>query len=169
MSKTTGCTLRHHRASAPIAILVVTYALVGVFAPSAASAVGTNENYGYSCCGGGFGTVNYHPGETIKVDWIRTSLRSSGAPAKTVNLSVSASGPFPTIAAAKKAFSSSHPAVGRTNFAAPTLHVSDKKGEFPVSLLHVPLSAEKGFYELTIKIVKGKNSSGGGAIFTVRP
>jgi len=167
MPRTTGCTLRHLRFTTLITMLVTTFALVGVFAPSAAG--GTSEIYGYSCCGGGFGTVNYHPGETIKVDWIRTSLRSSGAPAKTIDLSVSASGPFPTVAAAKKAFSSSPLVVGRTNFAAPTLHVSDEKAEFPVSLLHVPPSAKKGFYELTIKIVKGKNSTGGGAIFTVRP
>jgi hypothetical protein len=161
--------LHHLRVTTLIAILVANLALIGTFAPSAQSAQGTKEIYGYSCCSGGFGTVNYHPGETIKLDWIRSSLRSSAAPAKTVVLSASASGPFPTVAAAKKAFSGSHPTLGRTNFPATTLHVSDEKAERPVSLLHVPPSARTGFYELTIKIVKGKNSSGGGAIFAVKP
>ena len=169
MHRTTGCTLHHLRYTTLIAILVASLILIGIVALPAQSAQGANEIYGYSCCGGGFGTVNYHPGETIKLDWITTPVRSSGAPAKTVVLSASASGPFPTIAAAKKAISDSHPASGRTIFAATTLHVSDQKAERPVSLLHVPPSATKGFYELTIKIVKGKNSAGGGLIFTVKP
>lgn len=166
MPKLVGLTLHHLRVTTMIAFLMANLALIGIFAPSVASA---QEIYGYSCCGGGFGTVNYHPSEIIKIDWIRTALRSSGAPAKMVVLSASASGPFPTIAAAKKAFSSSHPVLGRTVFSANTLKVSDEKIESPVSLLHVPPSAGKGFYALTIKIVKGKNSSGGGLVFTVRP
>ena len=169
MPKPAGSTMHHFRVTTLIAFLVANLALIGIFAPSVASAQGTKEIYSYSCCGGGFGTVNYHPGEIIKIDWIRTALRSSGAPAKMVVLSVSASGPFPTIAAVKKAFSRSHPVLGRTVFSATTLQVSDEKIESPVSLLHVPPSAGRGFYELTIKIVKGKNSSGGGAIFSVRP
>jgi hypothetical protein len=164
--KAAGSTLHLLRVTTLIAFLVGNLSLIGIVTPSVASA---QEIYGYSCCGGGFGTVNYHPGEIIKIDWIRTALRTSGAPAKTVSLSVSASGPFPTIAAAKKAFSRSHPVLGRTVFSAPTLQVSDEKIESPVSLLHVPPSAGKGFYELTTKFVKGKNSSEGGAIFTVKP
>jgi hypothetical protein len=147
--------LHHLRYTTLIAILVANLTLIGIVALPAQSALGANEIYGYSCCGGGFGTVNYHPGEIIKLDWKTTPVRSSGAPAKTVVLSASASGPFPTIAAAKKAISD--------------FHVSDQKAERPVSLLHVPPSATKGFYELTIKIVKGKNSAGGGLIFTVKP
>jgi hypothetical protein len=157
------------KVSTLIAILVANLALFGSVALFTQSAQGANEIYGYSCCSGGFGTVNYHPGETVKLDWITTPVRSSGAPAKTVDLSATASGPFPTVAAAKKAISDHHPTSGRTTFAASTLHVSDQKAASPVSLLHVPLSAKKGFYELTIKIVKGKNSAGGGLIFTVKP
>jgi hypothetical protein len=159
-------TLHHLRVATLIAFLVANLALIGLFAPSVASA---SEIYGYSCCGGAFGTVNYHPGEIINIDWISKAVRSSGAPAKTVDLSASAFGPYPTIAAAQKAFTGSHPVVGRTVFSATTLRVSDEKKESPVSLLHVPPGAGKGFYALTIKIVKGKNSSGGGLVFTVKP
>jgi hypothetical protein len=166
MPKRVSSTPHHLRFTTMIAFLVANLALVGIIAPSVASA---QEIYGYSCCGGGFGTVNYHPGEIIKIDWIGSAVRSSGAPAKMVALSASASGPFPTIAAAKKAFSVSHPVLGRTVFSANTLQVSDEKIESPVSLLHVPPSARKGFYALTIKIVKGKHSSGGGLVFTVKP
>src|SRR5665213_1003679 len=112
MPRTTGWTLLQLRDTTLIAILIANLALIGIFAPSAQAASSTKEIYSYSCCGGGFGTVNYHPGEIIKFDWIRTALRSSGAPAKMVVLSVSASGPFPTIAAVKKAFSRSHPVLG---------------------------------------------------------
>lgn len=169
MTRTFGRTLQHLRDSTMIAILVSNLVLVGVVALPAQSAQGANEIYSFSCCGGGFGTVNYHPGETIKVDWITTPVRSSGAPSKTVTLSASAAGPFPTIAAAKKAIGNAHPAPGRTIFAATTLHVSDEKSASPVALLHVPPGAAKGFYDLNFKIVKGKNSASGGLIFTVKP
>ena len=169
MTRTLGRRLHHLRDSTLIAILVTNLALFGIVALPAQSAQGANEIYGFSCCGGGFGTVNYHPGQTIKLDWITTPVRSSGAPAKFVTLSASAAGPFATIAAAKKAIAKAHPAPGRTIFAATTLHVSDEKSASPVSLLHVPPSATKGFYELTFKIVKGKNSASGGLIFTVKP
>jgi hypothetical protein len=161
-----GSTLHHLRVATLIGFLVANLALVGIFAPSVASAA---EIYGFSCCGGGFGTVNYHPGETITIDWTQIAVRTSGAAPKTVDLSAKASGPFPTIAAAKEAITGSHPVLGRTVFSTTTLQVSDEKKGSPVSQLHVPASAGKGFYALVIKIVKGKNSSGGGLVFTVKP
>ena len=169
MSRTLGRTLDHLRDSTLIVILISSLALFGVVALPAHVAQGANEIYSFSCCGGGFGTVNYHPGEVIKVDWITTPARSSGAPAKMVTLSASAAGPFASVAAAKKAIGNAHPAPGRTIFAATTLHVSDEKSASPVALLHVPPSAAQGFYEFTFKVVKGKNSASGGFIFSVRP
>jgi hypothetical protein len=166
MAKRDGFTLRQLRVATLIAFLVANLSLVGLFAPSATAA---QEVYGFSCCGGGFGTVNYHPGETIKVDWIQTALRLTGAPAKKIALSASASGPFVTIAAAKKALTGTHPVVGRTVFSATTLHVSDEKKASPVALLHVPPNAGRGFYALAFKIVKGKATGSGGLIFTVLP
>jgi predicted RNA binding protein YcfA (HicA-like mRNA interferase family) len=138
-----------------IAFLVANLALIGIFVPSVASAGGLNEIYGYSCCGGGFDTVNYHPGETLKVDWIRTALRKSVASSTTIDLSVTSSGPFTTIVAAEKAYKGSHPVLGRTKFSATTLQVSDEKIESPVSLLQVPASAGTGFYELTSRKLRG--------------
>jgi len=169
MPRTTRPTVRCFRVIALSAILVANLALIGIFTPSEASASGLKEIYGFSCCSGGFGTVNYHPGETLHVDWISTALRSSAAPAVTVVLSANASGPFPTLAAAKKALPNSHQVLGRTKFSAPSLRVSDEKAEKPVSLLHVPPSAGTGFYELTLKVVKGKNSKHFGLIFTIEP
>jgi hypothetical protein len=166
MPKLKGSTVRHIRVATVFAFLVANLTLVGVFAPSATAA---QEVYGFSCCGGGFGTVNYHPGETIKVDWIQTAIRLTGAPAIKDTLSAHASGPFPTITAAKKALTGSHPVVGRTVFSATTLHVSDEKKASPVALLKVPSNAATGFYAFTFKIVKGKATGGGGLIFTVLP
>jgi hypothetical protein len=169
MPKLAGCTWRRFRITTLIGFLVANLALMGIFAPSDASAGGLKEIYGYSCCAGGFGTVNYHPGEILKVDWIRTALRKSDASPTTIDLSMTASGPFPTIAAAKKAYTGSHVVLGRTVFSATTLHVSDEKTANPVSVLHVPPSAGTGFYDLATKRVKGKNSSGGELIFSVEP
>lgn len=159
--------LRHPRIATLIAILVMNLA-VTVVAPSAQSAQGMKEIYGYSCCTG-FGTVNYHPGESVKLDWKSTALRSSDAAAKTLTLSVSASGPFPTVAAANKAFTSHHSNAGGTKFAAPSTHVSDEKPESPAVPLHIPANAAKGFYLLTTLVVKGANTSRGGLIFSVEP
>jgi hypothetical protein len=169
MPKMTGPTSHHRWVETLIALLVANLTLIGVVAPSVASASGLKEIYGYSCCAGGFGTVNYHPGETLNVEWISTALRKSDASPVTIDLSVSASGPFSTIAALKKAFAGSHPALGRTNFSATTLHVSDEKKGSPVSVLHVPANAGKGYYEITVKRVKGSNSSGGGLIISILP
>jgi hypothetical protein len=159
-------TLHRLRVTTLIAFLVANLSLVGLFAASATAA---QEVYGFSCCGGGFGTVNYHPGETIKVDWKQTALRLTGAPAIKVALSASASGPFPTIAAAQRALTGTHPVVGRIVFAATTLHVSDEKKASPVALLHVPPNAGTGFYAFAFKILKGKATGSGGLIFSVRP
>jgi hypothetical protein len=87
----------------------------------------------------------------------------------TVVLSAIASGPFPSLAAAKKALPNSHQGLGRTIFSAPSLHVSDQKAEKPVSLLHVAHSAGTGFYELTLRVVKEKNSKHFVLIFTILP
>jgi hypothetical protein len=160
---------RRFRVTTLIAVLVANLVLIGIVGPSGASAGGLKEIYGYSCCGGGFGTVNYHPGETLKVEWIRNALRKSDASPTTIDLSVMASGPFPTIAAVKKDFTGSHPVLGRTVFSAITLHVSDEKKVSPVSLLHVPVNAGTGYYEVTTKRVKGKDSSGGGLIIGIEP
>jgi len=169
MPKLTGSTLRHFRVPTMVAVLVANLALLGIFSPSDASAGGLKEIYGYSCCGDGFGTVSYHSGEILKVDWIRSALRKSDASPTTIDLSLVASGPFPTIAALKKNFTRSHPVLGRTVFSATTLHVSDEKIASPVSVLHVPANAGAGYYELTIKKVKGSASSGGGLIFSITP
>jgi hypothetical protein len=160
-------TARPRWAATLMAFLVANLMFLGLFAPSVASAGGLKEIYGYSCCGGGFGTVNYHPGETLKVAWIRNALRKSDASPTTIELSMSASGPFPTIAAAQKVFTGSHPVLGRTKFSATTLNVSDEKIASPVSVLHVPANAGTGYYELTTKRVKGSASSTGGLVFGV--
>lgn len=166
MPTSSGHVVYRFRGATSIAFLVACLALVGVVTPSVASAQGTKEIYGFACCGGGFGTVNYHPGESVKVDWVKKGLRT-GSLSKTVVLSATASGPFATIAAVKTAITKGHS--GKTVFKATTLHVSDQITTTPVSLLHIPPNAAKGFYEFTFKIVKGSATGGGSLIFTVLP
>jgi hypothetical protein len=168
MPRTTGSAAHHLRVATLIAIVIANLALLGTMAQFVASAQGTKEVYTFSCCTGGFGTVNYHLSETVRLDWKTTPKRSTVGPARTVVLSASASGPFPTVGAADKAFKSAHPS-GRTNFAAASLDASDEKGTGPVSLLHIPASAGARFSLLTTKVVKGRASSLGGSIFSVRP
>jgi len=66
MPKPVSSTSYHIRITTLIAVLAANLALFGFFTPSDASAAGLKEIYGYSCCAGGFGTVNYHPGEISK-------------------------------------------------------------------------------------------------------
>jgi len=167
MTTTNRSPLRHLRATTVITFLVASLSIIAI-APSAQSATKLKTIYGYSCCTG-FGTVNYHPGESIKLVWKSSALRSSDAAAKTLTLTASASGPFATIAAANKAFTQSHSNAGRTRFAASPTHVSDEKAESPIMLLHIPANAAKGFYLLTTIVVKGSNTSRGGLIFNVIP
>ena len=166
MSQSSHSPIRRLRMTSLIAILAANVALVAIAAPAAQSATKLKEIYGYSCCTG-FGTVNYHAGESVKLDWKSIALRSSGAAAKTLTLSASASGPFLTVAAANKAFTTGHSNSGRTNFAATSTHVSDEKAESPVLVLRIPPHAGKGFYLLTTIVIKGTNTSRGGLIFNV--
>ena len=159
-------TFQHLRVTTVIAFLVANLALVGLFTPTTLSAA---EIYQFSCCGSTFGTVNYHRGETITLEWVKTPERSSGGPGKTVVLSASASGPFATVATLKASFARAHPLLGKTNFSANTLHVSDETTKTLVATLHIPTNAGVGFYELTEKIVKGSASGKGSLIFTVKP
>ncbi len=166
MTRTPRRSPRRLRRTPVIAVIVANLALVGWLAPSIASAQGTKEIYGFSCCAGGFGTVNYHPGESVKIEWVKKGIRT-GALSRTVDLSATASGPFLTIAAAKTAITKGK--TGKTVFKATTLHISDQITTTPVSLLKIPSSAAKGFYKLTFKIVKESATGGGSLIFTVLP
>jgi len=166
MALSSSSVVNRFRDTTLIAFLVACLALVSVVTPSVASAQGTKEIYGFSCCGGGFGTVNYHPGESVKVQWVKKGLRT-GALARTVDLSAMASGPFATLAAAKSAITGHHS--GTKVFKAKTLVVSDQITSTPVSQLTIPTNAAKGFYVLTFKIVKESATGGGSLIFYVVP
>jgi hypothetical protein len=150
------------------AILAANLALLCTVASPAGSASVSKEIYGYSCCSGGFGSTTYHPGEVIKVDWIRTASHSSHAPSKTVVLTASASGPFSSITVLKKAMTKSPPNYGRTSFVATPIDLSDQKTSSPVSILRVPTTAKARFYELTIIVVKGHSTSRSIGIFTIK-
>ena len=150
------------------AILAANLALLCTVASPAGSASASKEIYAYSCCNGGFGSNAYHPGQVIKVGWIRTASHSSHAPSKTIVLTASASGPFSSITILKKAMTKSPPSYGRTSFAAAPIHLSDQKAASPVSILRVPATAKAGFYELTIIVVKGHSTSRSIGIFTIK-
>jgi len=167
-SKTAGSVRRIWIATVS-GILAANLVLLGTVVSPAGSASATKEIYAYSCCSGGFGSRAYHPGEVIKVDWIRTANHSSHAPSKTVVLTAGASGPFPSITILKKAMTKSPPSLGRTSFASAPILLSDQKAASPVSILRVPATAKAGFYELTITVVKGHASSRSIGIFTIKP
>ncbi|MFI5034851.1 MAG: hypothetical protein ACHQFZ_01425 [Acidimicrobiales bacterium] len=131
-------------------------------APPKATAI-----YTYNCCGGGLGTHPYHPGQLLAVKWIRLGGHKSRKPAKAVTLAVTATGPFASVAAATSALTKSPPKLGRVNFAAPSLHLTDKEAANPVSQLRIPASAAPGLYGLTIRVKIGQSSASSGLIITV--
>jgi len=163
----TSTTTSHLRLATTIMVLAAGL-LGGLSTASAAqSSKGAKEIYGYSCCGGGFGTVSYHRGQVIHVEWIRTKVKLGYAPAKTIVLKLSASGPFPSIGALKKAFAGTHPRLGRTNFAAAPIRISNQKAVLPVSLLHVPSTAGAGFYAFTVEVVRATGTQRFVGAFTI--
>jgi hypothetical protein len=150
-----------------IGVLVATMLPLSSDASAAPSSRSSSEVYGYTCCASSFGTGVYHPGEIITVDWIRVTNHSTQKASTTIILSVSASGPFATVADVKKAFAKAHPTYGRTNFQAAVVRLSDTTEANPVSKLRVPPKAGRGFYELTTVAQRGLNFSSGGAIIHV--
>lgn len=172
-----GVSMRSHRVLAVpriwsaivVGILVTNLGLVGSGAPSAESASSPKEVYGYSCCGGGFGSSAYRPGQAISIDWIRTASGAKRLRSKTVELSASATGPFPSVSVLKQTLTKSPPGSGPLSFSASPIHVSDQSTASPVSILHVPAAAKPGYYALTITVVKGNFTSHSIGIFTIRP
>jgi hypothetical protein len=121
--------------------------------------------YSYTCCSGSVMNAIYHPGSVITIHWIRKFVAPTQVPATSINLSLSLSGPYRTVASLKTDSIGAHPRRGRTKASAKRIVVLDTAFDSPVSILRVPNDARSGYYNLTTTIgTKSLTVSGSGVI-----
>jgi hypothetical protein len=129
----------------------------------------SRTTFSYSCCTAYQVNTVYHPGGALKLQWIPKRDASNNYTATTITLSASISGPFRSVTSLKTDFSRSHPKLGVVNSKALTIRLSNRESAHPVSLIHIPANASKGFYELTTSIKDGPVTSGGGSVIRISP
>ena len=168
MNKGRGSGVSRLQALIAMGIFVATL-LPGSVASANPSPKTTSEVFTYTCCSGSVGAHAYHPGEIIAVRWKRVASRETQRSPIDITLIVSATGPYASVAALRRAFAKAHPNYGRTNFEAKPIELSDTTPAYPVSSLRIPNNAGAGFYNLTEIVQKGLHFSSGKSIVTVRP
>lgn len=125
----------------------------------------THAQYSYTCCGASVMDTIYHPGSVITVHWVRSVATPTQAPASTIELSVSLSGPYRTVNLLKSDSVGAHPRLGLTNAHARRISVLDTDVASPISVLRIPADAGSGYYNLTMTTgTKGLTESGAGVI-----
>lgn len=131
---------------------------------------GAHPKYSYTCCSAKVMNTIYHPGSVITVHWIRSVVTPSQAPAATIKLSLSLSGPYRTVNLLKTDSIGAHPRLGRTNSSARRIAVLDTVIDSPISILRIPADAGSGYYNLTTTTgTKNLTVSGSGIIRVEAP
>jgi len=152
-------------------IFVVTTLVLG---PSTSGAQTKNSypaTFSYDCCRALLVNTIHHPGDVLKLRWIRltNAPTTNKQPAFTIVLSASISGPFATVASLKSAFARSHPRLGDVNSKATVVRISNRKFANPVSSIRIPANAGKGYYELTTSVAGGSVTQTGGSVIRISP
>jgi hypothetical protein len=131
---------------------------------------GAHPRYSYTCCGAKVMNTIYHPGSVITVHWIRSTVTPTQAPASSIGLSLSLSGPYRTVNLLKTDSVGAHPRLGRTNARAKRIVVLDTAADNLVSILRIPADAGTGYYNLTTTTgTKDLTVSGSGIIRVEAP
>jgi hypothetical protein len=128
---------------------------------------GTRPTYSYTCCNASVMNTIYHPGSVISAHWTRSIVPSSQAPASSIELSLSLSGPYRTVNLLKTDSARAHPLLGQTNERAVRIVVLDTAADSPVSILRIPQDAGTGYYNLTTTTASKNLTVGGSGIIRV--
>jgi hypothetical protein len=126
--------------------------------------------HGYSCCTEITGTTTWHRGQQLTLHWTPTppARTANGTPHRIV-LSLSLTGPYPTVDALKQATSQgTHPAGVRT-ISAPQLTANDRTVELPVSMLDLPADLAPGYYNLDAESSAAGLAIAGDAVVVITP
>jgi hypothetical protein len=127
----------------------------------------TYTTYSYHCCPEITGSDTWHPGQHVTLHWLAETGRTTDTSPHPIVLSVSLTGPFPSVDALKQAITQgSKPAGVRTINAAPISTTDRTLGE-PASELDLPSDLPPGYYNLGTQTSSAGLSAGGGAVISV--
>lgn len=154
-----------------IVIIVLSTLVLGPMTSGAQTKDSYHATFSYDCCSAFLVNTIHHPGDVLKLRWIRltnapTTSKQTGV---TIVLSASISGPFANVASLKSAFARSHPKFGEVNSKAAVIRISNRKFAKPVSSLRIPAKAGKGYYELTTSVAGGSVTQTSGSIICISP
>jgi hypothetical protein len=119
----------------------------------ASSSAGLPVTYNYTCCSSSFVNTVYHPGEVIALHWIREINQPTESSRYTIILKEKLSGPFSSVGTLKSTVTASPQRSEPVEISAPVIRVSNTKDRKPVSLIHIPLNAATGYYNVSISIL----------------
>lgn len=125
-------------------------------------------SHSYTCCVDNTGLLSWHAGQHVTLHWESTPPdRTTDPNPHQIVLSMSLTGPFPTIDALKQATSQGVRPAGVTTINAAPVTVNDRDVVTPASELDLPPHLAHGWYNLATQASAAGLSAGGGAIIHV--
>ena len=126
------------------------------------------SSHSYNCCVENTGTLSWHAGQRVTLHWQPTPPVTTTDPnPHQIVLSISLTGPFPSVDALKQATSQGLKPAGVTIINAAPITVNDRDVVAPASELDLPSDLAPGYYNLAQQAAEGGQSAGGGAIVNV--
>jgi hypothetical protein len=152
-----------------IRILAIAGALV--LSACSASTPGSDVIYGshsYTCCVENTGLLSWHAGQRVTLHWQPTPpTRTNDPNPHQIVLSLTLTGPFPSVDALKQATSQGVRPAGVTTITAAPMTVNDRDVVAPASELDLPSDVAPGYYNLAQQSAGGGHSSVGGTVINV--
>jgi hypothetical protein len=126
--------------------------------------------HGYSCCTEITGNNTWHAGQHVTLHWQPQSPgTTTNANPHQIVLTVSLTGPFPSVDALKQATSQGSKPAGAKTINADLLAVNDRTSATPASQLDLPSDLPPGYYNLATQSASAGLSAGGAAVVDVVP
>jgi hypothetical protein len=127
-----------------------------------------NGSHSYTCCVENTGLLSWHAGQRVTLHWQPTPpTRTTDPNHHEIVLSLTLTGPFPSVDALKQATSQGVRPAGVTTITAAPINVNDRDVAAPASELDLPSDLAPGYYNLAQEVVEGGHSSVGGAVINV--
>ncbi len=124
-------------------------------------------SHSYMCCLENT-ILSWHAGQHVILHWEPTPpIRTTDPKPHEIVLSMSLTGPFPSVDALKQATSQGVRPPGVTTIDAAPIEVNDRDVVSPASELDLPSDLSHGYYNLATQAAEAGQSAGGGAIVNV--
>jgi len=138
---------------------------------NASSSIGVPVTYNYTCCSSSFVNTIYHPGEVIALHWIREIVQPIENSRFTIILKEKLSGPFSSVGTLKSTVTALPKVSEPVEISAPVIRVSNTRAQRPVSLIHIPLDAAAGYYNVSTSVFFNQTGNGteGASIIRISP